>query len=120
MSTSQVDGVNSLPSWLNLLLAAFSGSVIATGIFVRWMWTLSDRIQRIENQDLDKIIDTRISADRHDNLYPMLQVRIFGPLDKIEDEQKMQGQNIAVLLERDRTGAAMEKIVASLTSRHPA
>lgn len=109
-----------------------SGLVVATGFLVRMMWGLHTRLQRIENQGLDQIIsahlvdsanlprliDARLAQERHDNLYPMLQARVYGPIDEIEDELKTQGQNIAVLLERDRTGSAIERLASSILNTH--
>lgn len=107
--------VNNLPQWINVILGLVSGLVVATGFMIRIIWSLHTRIQRIENQDLNQIIDGRLATDRHDNVYPMITDRVIRPMEKIEDEVKLQGQNIAVLLERDRTGAALERLATALS-----
>lgn len=127
--------MNSLPQWINVILGLVSGLVVATGFMIRIIWSLHTRIQKMENQDLNQIIDSRLATspslvqiidgrlatDRHDNVYPMITDRVIRPMEKIEDEVKMQGQNIAVLLERDRTGAALERLATALSlGAHPA
>lgn len=108
------DTTSSIPAWLQLFLATITGGAIAIAGLVRLGFSFNSRLQRIENQDLDKMIDTRISVDRHEHLYPMLQTRVFADLDKMEDELKKQGQNIAVLLERDRIGSSIERLITAL------
>lgn len=60
------------------------------------------------------MIDAHIADDWHENRHPMLQTRVFATLDKISDENKKIGQDIAVLMERDRTAQRLEKIIAAL------
>lgn len=131
------NGHDGLPQWVSIALASLSGAVIATATLIRLAFTFNNRLQRIENQDLNQIIDARIAADWddrrmmllssliaagvskdwHDVRGPWLQVTVLAPLDKISDEIKQQGQNIAVLLERDRTAQALERIADSIKSR---
>lgn len=130
--TDARDAVSQWPQWIQLVLAALSGAVIAVTALIRFGFSINSRLQRIENQDLDKIVDSRIeewyerrglvrqegidariAVDRHNNLYPMMQTRIFAPLDKLEDELKTQGQNIAILLERDRTSQALQEVLSA-------
>jgi len=130
--TDARDAVSQWPQWIQLLLAALTGAAIAITTLIRLGFSFNSRLQRIENQDLNQIvdarieewyerrglvrqegIDARIAVDRHNNLYPMMQTRIFGPIDKLEDELKLQGQNIAVLLERDRTTQALQEVLST-------
>lgn len=126
--------VSNLPQWINVILGLVSGLVVATAFMIRIIWSLHDRIRKLESRDLDQIIDARLTVsanlvqiidgrlatDRHDNIYPMMQDRIYRPMDKIEDEQKLQGQNIAVLLERDRIGTALERLANAFSlGPHP-
>jgi hypothetical protein len=90
------------PQWLNLLLATASGLTIGVGACVKWMWSLSDRMLTLENKVGLTSVAEQLRMDRHDNVYPMMQARIIEPLEKLEEEVKHQGQNIAILLDRDR------------------
>lgn len=115
--SEQSNDMSSIPAWLQLFLATITGVVIGVGALIKWGFSINNRLQRIENQDLDKIIETHLNKDRHDTIYPMMADRIFKPLDKIEDEQRRQGQDIAILLERDRIGQRMEKIISALNAQ---
>jgi|SRR5215831_1623324 len=103
----------SWPAWLQLLLAGITGAVLGTGTIIKLAFNFNTRLQRLENQDLNSIIDARISADWHANRAPVLQSQLYIPMDKMEDELKRQGQNIAVLLDRNNTASAIEKAIAT-------
>lgn len=113
--------------WLQLGLAVVSGVVISAVAMLRTAYTFDRRIaielaaidrrlQRIENQNLEQIIGDQMGKERHDVLYPMLQRQCFDPIDKIEEELKKQGQNIAVLLERDRIGSGLQQLATTITN----
>lgn len=103
-----------LPQWLTVLLAVLSGVIIGAGACVRWMWTISDRILTLEKQMGPDTVAEQLRKDRHDNIYPMLQVQVFAELDKQADEQKRQGQNIAILLDRDRIERGLSEVVSTV------
>lgn len=105
------------PAWVQVFIATVTGAFVGAGVIIRLAFSFNNRLQRIENQDLNSIIDARISRDWHENRTPMMQVQVFATLDKIEDELKHQGQNIAILLERDRVTTAIEKAMSTMTSR---
>lgn len=105
------------PAWVQVFIAAVAGAFTGAGLIIRLAFSFNNRLQRIENQDLNSLIDARISRDWHENRTPMMQVQVFGALDKIEDELKHQGQNIAILLERDRVTTAIEKAMAAMSNR---
>lgn len=106
--------VSNIPGWLQLSLAALIGAVTAIGTMIRLVFAFNTRLQKIENQELDAVIDQRIAKDRHENIYPMLQVRVFAELDKQSDSLAHLDRNVAVLLERDRLAQRMEKIISAL------
>ncbi len=56
----------------------------------------------------------QLRIDRHDNIYPMIQVQVIKPFEKIEDEVKNQGQNIAILLDRDRIEKGLSEVVSTV------
>lgn len=99
------------PAWLNLFLAALSGLIIGVGACVKWLWTLSDRVLSLEKQMGIHSVAEQLRMDRHDNIYPMIQVQVLVPFEKMEDEVKHQGQNIAILLDRDRIEKGLSEVV---------
>lgn len=105
---------SNIPAWLHLVLAGITGAVIAVGTMVKLAFSFNTRLQRIENQDLESIIDRQIALDRHNNLYPMLQTRVYAELDKQGDVLAKIDRDVAVLLERDRLAQRMERIIAAL------
>lgn len=122
------DASSSVPAWLQLFLATLTGGVIAAGTLVKIAFGFNSRLQRIENQDLDQIITEHLEKERHDKLYPMLQDRVYRPMDKLEDEVKIaidklrdeihiMGKDVATLLERDRIGQRLEKIISALNQQ---
>lgn len=108
------DASSSVPAWLQLFLATLIGGVIAAGTLVKIAFGFNSRLQRIENQDLDQIITEHLEKERHDKLYPMMTDRVYRPMDKLEDQMTAMGKDIATLLERDRTGQRLEKIISAL------
>jgi hypothetical protein len=106
--------VGEWPTWLNLFLAALSGLIIGVGACVRWLWTLSDRVLSLEIKVGSTSVSDQLRIDRHDNIYPMIQVQVLQPFDKLEDELKRQGQNIAILLDRDRIEKGLSDIVSTV------
>lgn len=112
--SNEANEVSNIPAWLQLTLAAITGAVVAVGTMIKLVFSFNTRLQRIENQDLERIIDSQIAKDRHENLYPMLQTRVFAELDKQGDTLAHVDKNVAVLLERDRLAQRLEKIIAAL------
>lgn len=110
---SDTGGTN-MTQWLSLILAGLSGAVLSAVGLVKLAFTFNNRLLAIENRDIRAIVVEELARERHDVLYPMLQVRVFDSMDKIEEELKKQGQNIAILLERDRTATALENIANSI------
>lgn len=108
------DSMGDWPTWLNLLIATLLGVIGGVGVCVKWMWTISDRILTLEKQMGPESVQEQLRKDRHDNIYPMIQVQVFAPLDKIEAEQKAQGQNIAILLDRDRIEKGLGEVVSTV------
>lgn len=102
------------PEWIQLAITALTSAIVASGFFIRSFWNLSLRVEALEIKVGAKSISQQISDDRHDNLYPMLQIRVFAPIDKIEDEVKHQGQNIAILLDRDRVSEGLKEVIATI------
>lgn len=96
------------------MLGALSGVIFGVGACVKWMWGLSDRVLSLEKQMGADSVQEQLRRDRHDNLYPLLQVQVFAELDKIEIEQKAQGQNIAILLDRDRIEKGLGEVVSTV------
>lgn len=131
------NGHEGFTQWVSVSWGIVVGAIAAASALIRLAFTFNNRLQRIENQDLNQIMDARISQDWddrrnallvsliaagiskdwHDTRGPWLQLTVLNPLDKIDDELKRQGQNIAVLLERDRTSNALEKIADSIKNR---
>lgn len=107
-----------LPQWVNVFIAGISGLVISAGVMVRMVFTLNSRLQAVEtaakHEAVQSVVRVELEEERHNVLYPMLQTRVYAALDKLEEELKMQGQNIAVLLERDRAAAAMERFAETV------
>lgn len=114
---TEPNSFSALPAWLEVSVAAITGGVIAVATMVKLGFNFNSRLQRIENQDLEKIIGEYLERERHDKLYPMLSDRVFRPLDKMEDEMKELSQNMAVLMERDRMGQRMEKLISALNQQ---
>lgn len=106
--------MSNVPAWLQLFLAGLSGAVISIISVVKLWSSFNTRLQKLENHNLIHTIDTQIAVDRHNNLYPMLQTRVFAVLDRMEDENKQIGKDIATLLERDRLDQRMEKVISAL------
>ncbi len=119
---------SSIPAWLQLFLATLTGGVIAAGTLVKIAFSFNSRLQRLENQDLDQLIAEHLEKDRHDKIYPMMTDRVFRPMDKLEDELRdsikelsesvhLIGKDVATLLERDRIGQRLEKIISALNQQ---
>lgn len=115
--TEPTPEMNNIPTWLQLFLATITGAIVGTSALVRWAFTIDRRMQRIENQDLTGMIVAILEKERHDKLYPLLHERVFIPLDKIEDAQQKQSIDIATLLERDRIGQRLEKVISALNAQ---
>lgn len=108
--------MSNLPAWLQLFIATVTGAAAAVITLVKLGFSFNNRLQRIENQDLDNIIDRRISDDWHNNRAPMLQTRIFADLDKMEILISSLSRDVAVLMERDRLNQRMEQVIAALNA----
>ena len=104
----------SIPAWLQLFLASLTGLVASAVVLVKLVFSFDKRLQRIENQDLEALMKAHIADDWHNNRYPMLQTRIFAALDELEAENKEIGRQMAVLIDRDRLGQRLEKIISAL------
>lgn len=108
---------SSIPAWLQLFLAALTGLIVSAGVVVKLVFSFDKRLQRIENQDLEALMKAHIADDWHDNRYPMLQTRVFAALDQIRDENGIIRRELAILLERDRIGQRLEKIISALNQQ---
>lgn len=108
--------MENIPDWLQLILAAVSGMVTAAGFSIRGLWKLSDRIRDLEALVGKTAVAEQIAKDRHDVIYPMVQAQFVLPLDRLEEEVKKQGQNIAILLDRNRLDTRLGEINAMLMS----
>lgn len=108
---------SAIPAWLQLFLAALTGLVVSAGVVIKAVFSFDKRLQRIENQDLEAMMEAQISDDWHDHRYPMLQTRVFAQLDQIREENSIIRRELAVLLERDRIGQRLEKIISALNQQ---
>lgn len=111
---SDSEGMSNIPAWLQLTLAALTGAAVSIGTMIKLVFSFNARLQKIENQELDALIDQRIAKDRHDYLYPMLQTRVFEQMEKQSASLVHLDRNVAVLLERDALATRMEKIISAL------
>lgn len=117
MNEHSPSDVSNIPAWLQLFLASVTGAVVGIATLIRWGFSINTRLQRIENQDLEGIIDGRIAKDRHDHLYPMMQTRVFSDLEKMEVSYYKLSQDVAVLLERDRLNQRLEQVISALNAQ---
>lgn len=117
MSEHVPNEMSNLPAWLQLFIASMAGAAAAIAAMVRLGFSFNNRLQRIENQDLDNIIDRRISDDWHNNRAPMLQTRIFVDMEKMEGLIAGLSRDVAVLMERDRLNQRMEQVIAALNAQ---
>lgn len=119
---------SSIPAWLQLFLATLTGGVIAAGTLVKIAFGFNSRLQQVEGLKLDQLIIEHLEKERHDRLYPMLADRVFKPMDKLEDEVKvavdklrdevhLMSKDVTALLERDRIGQRLEKIISALNQQ---
>lgn len=108
---------SAIPAWLQLFLATLTGGVIAAGTLVKIAFGFNSRLQRLENQDLGQLIAEHLEKERHDKLYPMMADRVFHPMDKLEDEVRAMSKDVTTLLERDRIGQRLEKIISALNQQ---
>jgi len=106
-----------IPQWLQLALAVITGIVMASAFSIRSLWRLSDRIMELEAKVGSTSVPEQIAKDRHDVIYPMVQAQFVLPLDRIEDEVKKQGQNIAILLDRDQINHRMTELINLVTAK---
>ena len=106
-----------IPQWLQLILAALVGIASASAFSVRGLWRMSDRIRDLEAKVGPQSVAEAVAKDRHDVIYPMVQAQFVTPLDRMEDEVKKQGQNIAILMDRDRLDHKLAEIMAVISSR---
>lgn len=137
MSDGEVGGAD-LTQWLSIALAAVTGVLVGVGGIFKIAWTMRGKQAELEKEiaklradceaknqsvvasvvnlrmEIIGLIDQKLAQDRHDNLYPMMQREFVAPLDKLEEEQKRQGQNIAILLERDKIGRQMSEVVSTV------
>lgn len=103
-----------LPQWLSVMLGAVIGLFTGTGILVKLVFSFNSRLQLLEAKDVGAIVRKELEHERHNVLYPMLQTRVYAALDKIEEEVKVQGQNVAILLERDRSAEALSRFADTI------
>lgn len=106
-----------IPQWLQLVLATLIGIISASAFSIRGLWRMSDRIRDLESKVGSTTVAEQIAKDRHDVIYPMVQAQFVLPLDRLEGEVKAQGQNIAILLDRDRLDHKMAEIIAAINGR---
>lgn len=111
---SNSDGINSLSAWLEVVIAGVSGGALAVATIVKLGFNFNSRLQRIENQDLEQIINGHISDDWHNNRAPTLHNQVYVELDKLKDTVNELRRDVAVLIDRDRTAQRLEKIIAAL------
>lgn len=108
-----------IPQWLQLALAVMTGVITASAFSIRSLWKMSDRIRDLEGKVGSVSVTEQIAKDRHDVIYPMVQAQFVLPLDRIEEEVKKQGQNIAILLDRDQTNHRLTELINTLSRKEP-
>lgn len=116
-------GGGGFAQYFDMVWAALLGAVGAIIGIARWTWTVRDQLAKVE-QHIAKIeaqsrqdktetvalIDKKITDDRHNNIYPTIHKTAVIPLERLEDEVKKQGQNIAILMDRDNYAALLRRI----------
>lgn len=115
------DTGDTLPQWVSIIVGVGTSMVVGVGVLIKVAFNTNTRLLALENalkalaeRDHRGTVRDELEKERHDILYPQLQVRVYAVIDKLEEEIKMQGQNIAVLMERDRTAAAFERLVPDM------
>ena len=108
------------PDWIQAItyVVASIGGVLFGGFAV--ISRLQSRLDKIEGRmdlmaiELSAMMDKKLAEDRHDNIYPTIDRVANIPIHALEDETKKQGQNIAILMDRDRIERQMQEVVAQV------